>query len=93
MHKRLTNRERLQSKLNHLDETELEEVLDYVSLIEAAKTDQFPPVFTTANQTEDDLITLLSAAYENRRARQVAEWETIRLRAEALASGRHYAQP
>ncbi len=99
MNKRLTQHERLLYKLDHLNETELEQVLAYVNQLEAAQPEppheQLPPAFsaTTTDPLEDDLITLLSAAYENRRARQVAEWESIRLRAEALASARHYAQP
>jgi hypothetical protein len=95
MNKRLTERERLLYKLDCLTETEIAEVLDYVSLIESAKP--APNANTQSSlfpeAAEDDLIALLSAAYENRRARQVVEWETIRRRAESLATTRHFAQP
>lgn len=94
MNKRLTDREQLHNKLDHLTETEIAEVLDYVTLIESAKV--APPNTQSTlfpESTDDDLVSLLSAAYENRRARQVVEWEAIRRRAESLASARHYAQP
>lgn len=91
MNKRLTERERLFYKLDHLNETEIAEVLDYVNLLEAAQ----PPSANTlpAESPDDDILTTLSGAYENRRARQVAEWENTRRRADSLASVRHYAQP
>jgi hypothetical protein len=41
--------------------------------------------------SEDDLLSSLSNAYENRRARQVFEWETIRRRAESNATARYFA--
>ena len=40
---------------------------------------------------DDELLTLLSNAYENQRARQVFEWETIRRRAESTAPSRNFA--
>lgn len=94
MNKRLTERERLLYKLDHLSEPEIAEVLDYVNLIEAAK--EPPANAQTAlfqEPADDEIISTLSGAYENRRARQVAEWESIRRRADSLASVRHYAQP
>lgn len=95
MNKRLTERERLLFKLDYLSENEIAEVLDYVSLIESAKpasTSQAQaPLFPDSG--DDELIGLLSAAYENRRARQVIEWEATRRRAESLATARHYARP
>ena len=39
---------------------------------------------------EDDLLTSLSNAYENRRARQVFEWEAIRRRAESTTAARSF---
>ena len=76
-------------------EPEITEVLDYVNQIEAAKE-------TTANPTanpalaefsDDEILSTLSGAYENRRARQVADWENTRRGADSLASVRHYARP
>jgi hypothetical protein len=94
MNKRLTERERLLYKLNRLSEPEIAEVLDYVNLIEAAK--ETPANAQNAlfpEAADDEIISTLSGAYENRRARQVAEWESIRRRADSLASVRHYAKP
>lgn len=39
---------------------------------------------------EDELLSSLSNAYENRRARQVFEWETIRRRAESTTAARSF---
>ena len=91
MNKRLTERERLLYKLDHLSEGEITEVLDYVSLIEAAK--EAPANSPLAESSDDEILSTLSGAYENRRARQVAEWENIRRRADSLASVRHYTRP
>lgn len=98
MNTRPTERERLLYKLDRLSETEINEVLDYVTQIEA----NHPELATTQsllfpeaapNTTDDDLVLTLGSAYENRRARQVIEWEAIRRRADSLASARHYARP
>ena len=40
---------------------------------------------------DDELLSSLSNAYENRRARQVFEWETIRRRAESNAPSYNFA--
>ncbi len=86
MSKRLTDRERLLLKLDHLTDSEVEEVLDYVSIMETMKRERAQPeVF------EDDLLMTLSATRENRRARQVFEWESARRKAEVRASGYRYA--
>lgn len=98
MNTRPTERERLLYKLDHLSETEINEVLNYVTQIEANHSElatRQSPLFPeiTPNITDDDLVLALGAAYENRRARQVIEWEAIRRRADSLASARHYARP
>lgn len=95
MNKRLTERERLLFKLDHLSESEIAEVLDYVNLIEAAKqsSNSAAQSWLFPESADDDLITWLSSTYENRRARQVVEWETTRRRADSLATVRHFAQP
>ncbi|HKX33295.1 MAG TPA: hypothetical protein VJ302_36800 [Blastocatellia bacterium] len=85
MSKRLTDRELLLSKLNYLGDQEIEAVLDFVSQYEASVQDQAPPEITR-EITDDDLIAALSSARENRRAREVFEWEAVRRRAEARAS-------
>ena len=98
MNTRPTERERLFYKLDRLSETEINEVLDYVTRIEAnqrelatTQSPLFPEI--TSNLPDDDLVLTLGSAYENRRARQVIEWEAIRRRADSLASARHYARP
>jgi hypothetical protein len=87
MGKRLTDREKLSFKIDHLSDSEVREVLDYVSIMEAMKRERAQPELL-----EDELLTLLSAARENRRARQVFEWESVRRRADARASAQHYAR-
>jgi hypothetical protein len=97
MSKRLTNREKLLSKLNNLSEREIGEILKYAMILEGSK--DRPPdkvaysdscieaISQTSPQTSDDeLLIMLSAARENRRARQVFEWETVRRRVEGKGS-------
>ena len=92
MNKRQTERERLLFKLDHLTETEIADVLTYVTLLESntLNSNAQSPLFPEA--ADDEIVNLLGGAYENRRARQVAEWDIIRRRAETQASARHYAQ-
>jgi hypothetical protein len=87
MSKRLTDRERLLSKLDHLTDIEFEEVLDFVSRMEAKSCDHLQ-----RDVSDDDLLTTLSAAHENRRARQVFEWEAVRRRVEARPGSNSYAR-
>jgi hypothetical protein len=87
MGKRLTDREKLLFKLDHLSDSEVQEVLDYVSIMEAMKRERAQP-----EVLEDELLALLSSARENRRARQVFEWDSVRRRADASASAQHYAR-
>ncbi len=84
MSKRLTNRDKLLSKLNHLSESEIGELLGYISTLEKGK-------HNNSDAPEDELLAMLSSARENRRARQVFEWESARRRAEAKASTHRYA--
>jgi hypothetical protein len=85
MSKRLTDRERLLSKLDHLTDIEVEEVLDYVSRMETKSRDRVQREISA-----DDLLTTLSSARENRRAREVFEWESVRRRADARAGSNSY---
>lgn len=85
MSKRLTNREKLLSKLNNLSENEIADLLKYAVTMERVKygdsvTEAIPQT------SEDDLLTMLSSARENRRARQVFEWESVRRRVEGKGS-------
>jgi len=84
MGKRLTDREKLSFKIDHLSDSEVQEVLDYVSIMESMKRERAQPELL-----EDELLALLSAARENRRARQVFEWDSVRRRADARASAQH----
>ena len=82
MAKRLTERQRLALKLDLLNDSEVVEVLDYISIMESMRR------ATTAlpGGLEDELISRLADARENKRARQAFEWEAVRRRAERRAS-------
>jgi hypothetical protein len=81
MAKRLTERQRLALKLDSLNDSEVVEVLDYISIMETMRRASVIP-----GVWEDDLISLLADAHENKRARQAFEWEAVRRRAERRAS-------
>jgi hypothetical protein len=87
MSKRLTDRERLLSKLKHLSDSEIEEVLEFIFLVETKGRER-----AQREVADDDLLMILSSARENRRARQVFEWESARRRAEARASSGNVAR-
>jgi hypothetical protein len=81
MAKRLTERQRLALKLDSLNDSEVVEVLDYISIMESMRrASMLPGVW------EDDLVSMLADARENKRARQAFEWEAVRRRAERRAS-------
>ena len=77
MAKRLNERQRLALKLDALNDAEVKEVLDYISIMESMRRS-----VTQFRGREDDLVAALSEAPENRRARQAFEWEMVRRRAE-----------
>ena len=77
MAKRITNRQLLGVKLAALDDAEIQEVLDYVTVIETLRR---PRLASSVRQ--DDIVELLAEAQENKRARQAFEWEVTRRRAE-----------
>ncbi|HEX8137212.1 MAG TPA: hypothetical protein VF544_06445 [Pyrinomonadaceae bacterium] len=81
MAKRLTERQRLALKLDSLSDSEVGEVLDYISIMESMRRATALP-----GTWEDELIALLADAHENRRARQAFEWEAVRRRAERRAA-------
>lgn len=81
MAKRLTERQRLALKVESLNDAEVVEVLDYISIMESMRRASFLP-----GVWEDDLVSLLADARENRRARQAFEWEAVRRRADRKAS-------
>lgn len=61
------------SEIDKLNEKETLEVLDYTSEILSTRRPKSKEL-----QPNDDLILSLSDAYENKRARQVFEWERVR---------------
>lgn len=71
-----TNRERLFYKLDRLTESEIDDVFDFISRMEALR-----PEVNVEDRFSDDLVNSLAAARENERARTVMEWESIRQRA------------
>ena len=76
----LTNREKLTFTLDYLSDSEIEEITEYVSIMEAMRrAGRQPDAF------DDELVAALSSAYENRRAQQVYEWEAIRQRSDMTA--------
>jgi hypothetical protein len=81
MAKRITERQRLALKLEHLSDTEVHEVLDYISIMESMRRATALP-----SAWEDELVSLLAGAKENERARQAFEWESVRRRAERRAA-------
>ncbi len=81
MAKRITERQHLALKLDSLNDREVVEVLDYISIMESMRRAVAMP-----GLWEDELIALLADAQENKRARQAHEWETVRRRAERRAT-------
>ena len=81
MAKRITERQRLALKLEHLTDTEVHEVLDYISIMESMRRASTLPA-----EWEDELVALLANSQENERARQAFEWESVRRRAERKAA-------
>ena len=61
------------SEINKLNDTETSAVLNYISTLLSTRNSK-----SKDNQSNDDLIVSLSDAYENKRARQVFEWERVR---------------
>lgn len=81
MARRITERQRLALKLDSLNDTEVKEVLDYISIMESMRRARMLP-----GAWEDELVAMLADAPENERARQVFEWESVRRRAERRAA-------
>ena len=61
------------SEIDKLNENETSAVLDYISELPQTRNSK-----SIENLPNDDLIVTLSDAYENKRARQVFEWERVR---------------
>lgn len=82
MAKRIDDRQRLALKLDHLSDSEVHEVLDYISIMETMRR----AATGSAGVWDDDLVALLSESEENKRARQAFEWESVRRRADRRAA-------
>ncbi|MGI9108170.1 MAG: hypothetical protein ACR2G4_18230 [Pyrinomonadaceae bacterium] len=80
MAKRITERQRLAFKIESLTDTEVKEVLDYISIMESMRRAR-----SSSGLWNDELVTLLADAHENMRARQAFEWEAVRRRSERRA--------
>ena len=76
-------RQFLASKVEALSETEVGEVLDYISTMESSRRAKI-----TSAGLEDEVVMALADAQENRRARQAFEWEAVRRKAEKRAASR-----
>ena len=76
-------RQFLASKVEALTETEVGEVLDYISAIESDRRAK-----TSSGTLDDEVVMDLADAQENRRARQAFEWEAVRRKAEKRAAAR-----
>ncbi len=61
------------SQIDKLNESETSAVAGYISQLLSTRTSK-----QKENYSNDDLIVSLSDAYENKRARQVFEWQKIR---------------
>lgn len=81
MGKRLSNRDRLLFAASRLTESELGEVLDYISIMKTMKQQACSP-----EEFEDEVLAILANAWENRRERIVVEWEKVRRRIEQQPS-------
>lgn len=77
MSKRINKRQLLELKLASLSEAEVQEVLDYLAVIETLRRPRISP-----RALKDDIVELLAEAQENKRARQAFEWEVTRRSAE-----------
>ena len=78
-------RQFLASKLEALTESEVGEVLDYISVMESNRG---PLRAGSASVQDDEMLTDLAGARENCRARQAFEWEAVRRKAEKRAAAK-----
>ena len=76
-----SQRQFLALKLEALSDSELGDVLDYISAIESTRRSK-----AAAPAIEDEVLSDLADARENRRARQAFEWEAVRRKAEKRAA-------
>lgn len=85
MGRTVSQRQFLAQKLETLNEAEVCEVLDYISAMETQSGQRSR---TVSSVWEDEVLSVLAEARENRRARQAFEWEAVRRKAEKRAAAR-----
>jgi len=90
MGKTVSQRQLLARKLEGLNESELGEVLDYISTMQSSESSGRAKPASSSG--DDEVLTALADARENRRARQAFEWEVVRRKAEKRAAAKVYAQ-
>ena len=66
-------KQNIAGEINKLNENETLAVVNYISQLLSTRISK-----QSENSTNDDVIVSLSDAYENKRARQVFEWEKVR---------------
>jgi hypothetical protein len=76
-------RQFLALKLDALSESEVGDVLDYISVLESSRRSKATPTVV-----DDEVLAALADARENRRARQAFEWEAARRKAERRAAAK-----
>lgn len=79
----VSQRQFLALKLEALSESEVGEVLDYISVLESTRRSK-----TATAVVDDEILAALADARENRRARQAFEWESVRRKAERRAAAK-----
>jgi hypothetical protein len=83
----VSQRQFLALKLDALTESEVQEVLDYIAIMESMRRSR-----TIPSIWEDEVLTVLADARENRRAQQAFEWEAVRRKAERRAVAKPMTQ-
>lgn len=83
MGRTVNQRQFLAQKLETLNDTEVREVLDYISTMESTRRTKI-----VSSTWEDEVLSVLADARENQRARQAFEWEAVRRKAEKRAAAR-----
>jgi hypothetical protein len=79
----VSQRQFLALKLDALTESEVQEVLDYIAIMESMRRSRTVPAIW-----EDEILAVLVDARENQRARQAFEWEAVRRKAERRAAAK-----
>jgi len=83
----VSQRQFLALKLDALSESEVQEVLDYIAIMESMRRSRSVPSIW-----EDEVLAVLADARENRKARQAFEWEAVRRKAERRAAAKPSTQ-